>query len=56
MEIQPDFKEQFALLNAHNVNYVIVGELMVMYQSISLAVKNSLPTKKPWEEKKTWRI
>jgi len=25
MEIQPDFKELLALLNAHNVNYVIVG-------------------------------
>ncbi len=47
MEIQPDFKELLALLNAHNVDYVIVGELMVMYRSISLAVKNSLPTKKP---------
>ncbi len=25
MEIQPDFKELLALLNAHNVDYVIVG-------------------------------
>ncbi len=25
MKIQPDFKKLFALLNAHNVNYVIVG-------------------------------
>jgi len=53
MEIQPDFKELLALLNAHNVDYVIVGALMVTYRSISLAVKNSLPTKKPSEEKKT---
>jgi hypothetical protein len=25
MEIQPDFKELLALLNAHNVDYVVVG-------------------------------
>jgi len=25
MEIQQDFKELLALLNAHNVNYMVVG-------------------------------
>ena len=34
MEIQPDFKELLALLNAHNVDYVIVGAYALAFHGV----------------------
>ena len=34
MEIQPDFKELLELLNAHNVDYVIVGAYALAFHGV----------------------
>ena len=34
METQPDFKELLALLNAHNVNYAVVGAFAMAFHGV----------------------